>query len=69
MMDEKRLIEIEKSIGSQPYSVVLEMIAEIRRLREALAFYADTDNYIGNYPVHESIHFGDRARRALGLEE
>lgn len=33
MISEQRLLELENSVGSQPYVVVLELINEIRRLR------------------------------------
>ena len=88
-MDEKRLREIEESIILyRPVEVftnpktVFELIAEIRRLREALAFYGDVENYKNGIPFHESgptasvpnatwsrnADNGYSARRALGLE-
>ena len=86
-MDEKRLAEIEL-MELDDYdncvsdSTVRELIAEIRRLREALAFYGDVENYKNGIPFHESgptasvpnatwsrnADNGYSARRALGLE-
>ena len=92
-MDDKRLSEIEvildecettnelrRVMGST--GPLRELVAEIRKLREALAFYGDKKNYSSGIPFHESgptasvpnatwsrnADNGYSARRALGLE-
>ena len=68
-MDEKRLSEIEKELKGR---TVRSLIAEIRRLREALAFYGDDKMYDWHDKEmgvsYTELDRGKRARVALGLE-
>lgn len=38
-MSEQRELELIAHVGSQPYSVVLELVDEIKKLREERDFY------------------------------
>ena len=77
-MDEKRLQEIEENYKICDWldipDDVTELLKEIHRLREALAFYGDASNYKDFIPGHESLNGvwnidnRYRARVALGLE-
>ena len=89
-MDEKRLTDIERRVNAIQYvfngwdmvpltiAEANELTAEIRRLREALAFYGDKKNHCLRFG-RDAEHFfkgsevaydmGKRARAALGLEK
>jgi hypothetical protein len=83
-MDEKHLDEIEKNIKANRNSFyfelerfigakeVIKLIKKVRRLRKALKWYADEENYsiIAEDEICVALFdLGARARKALGLEE
>lgn len=70
-MNEERLKLIEDRwslLDRAPSWAIPELIAEVRRLREALEFYADGDYQEGGGIYDTKCHkidFGQRARDAL----
>lgn len=66
-MNEERLKELENFAYSMTYKksgdTIIELIAKVRRLREALKFYADDDIYTDEYGYGRSL--ARRAREAL----
>ena len=82
-MDEKEIAEIEARANAAQAllgldrtlpgaSDVLALIAEVRRLRKVLQFYAEDANWVENDDDYDSIvgyDSGDAARFALGMEE
>jgi chromosomal replication initiation ATPase DnaA len=68
MISEKELAEIEKTCQSH---LIERLTKEIRRLRSALEFYSNYDNYItipdgtGTFAMEVLKDKGQRAREAL----
>lgn len=75
MITEERLKEIEERPSyefiAHSRQDIPDLIAEIRRLREALGFYASREIYLFRYDTCEEIlkDHGEVARKELGIKE